>query len=391
MVEIFNFPPSQASTAYDVIVNDVKNERPINLSLYFQKYVNKFVTGYLSSNGVFIEGKQSNLKRQLYLLRKEVISALEKIYSIQRRYSNKNVIIIEAGRKYTKEFRKLIAPIITRLEERDVDGFQDALRKLHKKLYKQGESAKVRKDLEEYLKSLPNVKLTVPTTLIPHDLYIHFIGRLNGIVSSLHRLNYASKSETLVLTWRMVINLGEASVYETSILLHRNFSVPYIPGSALKGVTRCWAILKFASEYKRSPRELDEALMKGKDLDLKLEDISFKDLIDIFGFQKMKGKVIFFDAFPIIENRSEHFITLDVMNVHYKDYYTKGEIPGDWMDPNPVFFLAVEGLKFKFTLLARKKYESLLDRAMALLIEALEKIGVGAKTSVGYGYFKRMS
>ena len=388
---MFIFPSSQASTAYDVIVNDVKNERPVNLSLYFQKYVNKFVTGYLGSNGEFIEGKQSNLKRQLYLLRKEVISALEKIYSIQHRYSNRNVTIIEARRKHTKKFRKLLVPIITKLEERDIDGFQGALRKLHRKLHKQGESAKVKKDLEEYLRSFPNIKPTVPTTLIPHDLYIHFIDRLNGIVSSLHKLDYASESETLVLTWRMVINLGEASVYETSILLHRNLSVPYIPGSALKGVTRCWAILKFASEYKRSPRELDEALAKGKDLNLKLEDISFKDLIDIFGFQKMKGKVIFFDAFPIIENCSEHFITLDVMNVHYRDYYTRGEIPGDWMDPNPVFFLAVEGLKFKFTFLAKKRYKSLLDKAMALLIEALEKIGVGAKTSVGYGYFRRMS
>jgi CRISPR-associated protein Cmr6 len=202
----------------------------------------------------------------------------------------------------------------------------------------------------------------------------------------------------LSLNWRLIINLGAASVYETSLLFHRNYSIPYIPGSAVKGVTRHWAIQRFAEEvqklknisYEEAVKEVDAALENGKDLGIKLDDgIKFKELIDIFGTQNQKGRIIFFDALPIIE-RNKDFVVLDVMNVHYRDYYQdeKGGIPpGDWMNPNPIFFLAVEkGTKFRFALASRN--EELVEKAKTLLKEALENLGIGAKTSAGYGYFE---
>ena len=116
--------------------------------------------------------------------------------------------------------------------------------------------------------------------------------------------------------------------------------------------------------------------------------IKFKELIDIFGTQREKGKVIFFDALPIIEGNRD-FIVLDVMNVHYGDYYQdeSGKTPpGDWMNPTPIFFLAVEkGTKFRFSLAS--KCENLARISMKLLKEALKNFGIGAKTSAGYGYF----
>ncbi len=233
----------------------------------------------------------------------------------------------------------------------------------------------------------------IPSNLFPEEAFDELSKRIDSIARQSSDL-YCSRQETLELIWRLVVNLGAASVYETSILLHRNFSIPYIPGSALKGVCRHWGLLKFSEASGMSLSELERKLYNGESIrqsiDVSDQELGFKDLIDIFGHKNSCGKVIFLDAVPL-GPKGRDFLVLDVMNVHYRDYYTKGEIPGDWMDPNPVFFLAVEGLKFKFTLLARKKYESLLDRAMALLIEALEKIGVGAKTSVGYGYFKRIS
>src|SRR5450755_4152288 len=40
---------------------------------------------------------------------------------------------------------------------------------------------------------------------------------------------------------RMVIGLGDESVLETSIALHHTYGVPYIPGSALKGLAASYA------------------------------------------------------------------------------------------------------------------------------------------------------
>jgi len=40
---------------------------------------------------------------------------------------------------------------------------------------------------------------------------------------------------------RLAINLGSESVLETSIALHHSYGVPYIPGSAIKGVSAFYA------------------------------------------------------------------------------------------------------------------------------------------------------
>jgi CRISPR/Cas system CMR subunit Cmr6 (Cas7 group RAMP superfamily) len=48
--------------------------------------------------------------------------------------------------------------------------------------------------------------------------------------------------------WRFVVGLGAAHVLETGITLHRLFGLPIIPGSALKGAARTWALFKLAEE-----------------------------------------------------------------------------------------------------------------------------------------------
>src|SRR5207302_10163433 len=57
---------------------------------------------------------------------------------------------------------------------------------------------------------------------------------------------------------RMIIGLGDESVLETAITLHRTYGVPYIPGSALKGL---------AAAYVR--QRLGEAWQKGSKVDRK--------------------------------------------------------------------------------------------------------------------------
>ena len=61
--------------------------------------------------------------------------------------------------------------------------------------------------------------------------------------------------------------------------------------------------------------------------------------------------------------------------------------PGDWHQPNPIYFLTVpKGIEFQFAIAPRNDERSkLLDKAKEILISALKEFGVGAKTSLGYG------
>ena len=99
---------------------------------------------------------------------------------------------------------------------------------------------------------------------------------------------------------------------------------------------------------------------------------------------------------------------MDVMTVHYPDYYgDKNLPPADWQSPNPIPFLTVKDSptrknKFQFIIGLRKGAEdtltdypgtkvSLLALTQKLLVDALTSHGIGAKTAVGYGYFKPTS
>ena len=177
--------------------------------------------------------------------------------------------------------------------------------------------------------------------------------------------------------WRLVVGLGGGSVYETSMALHHIYGIPYIPGSAVKGVTRSWII---AEVFNNSEEDA-------------LNNPSF---IKIFGNQKHKGKVIFTDAFPIQAPE----IKPDVMNPHFGDYYSGKKDknnnlipPADYLNTGPIFFLTVENTSFNFYLIAKNKDKSVFNieigdfTIMKWLKKALLEHGIGAKTAVGYGYF----
>lgn len=123
----------------------------------------------------------------------------------------------------------------------------------------------------------------------------------------------------------------------------------------------------------------------------------------------------------MIEDNREIFDS-DIMNVHYQKYYsdaTEKIPPGDWENPNPIFFLAIkEGIKFDFNVLfdnyrkdelikaddeilknlkipevakdVIKEFcnQNLTSEVKCLIEEALKEFGVGAKTRLGYGIFE---
>jgi len=189
-----------------------------------------------------------------------------------------------------------------------------------------------------------------------------FAKRLRDVFELLKAQNYKVEVMKYKVQWRLVIGLGGTHPYETSMTFHHIYGIPYIPASAVKGVTRNWVIQeKFGSEEKA---------------------LECKEFKEIFGTQEKQGKVIFFDAYPV----EDIHLAIDIMNPHYPEYYVGKEFPTDWQNPRPIKFLTVENTKFQFLLASEEK--GLLDKAKAWLKEALKESGIGAKTSLGYGIFE---
>lgn len=221
--------------------------------------------------------------------------------------------------------------------------------------------------------------------------FTHITSRIEKFTENLKNAGYHNTTFKSNCQWRLVIGLGAAHPQETSMTLHHIYGIPYIPGSAIKGITKHWSVVKFAThkvkiqnnnDFEDVLYQISDNLDKGIEQDLTIDEINFNDLIKIFGTQKKSGDVIFMDAFPVGDVK----LKMDIMNPHYQDYYTGNNPPADWLNPNPIKFLTVENTEFQFYLLS--KNQELLKVAEKLLKEALKESGIGAKTSLGYGMFE---
>jgi len=230
-------------------------------------------------------------------------------------------------------------------------------------------------------------KRTLDVSVPPHS----------AIVQSLQKQDYLVETFTLRTDWRLVVGLGAAHVAETAMTIHRIYSVPYIPGSALKGITRDWAGQQMKNGASAFWNEKTFVLAFGSPHN---EPQSPKN----------RGVALFFDAFP----KGGFTIRVDVMTPHFKDYYEGKQMdlgnkkvptpPADWLSPTPIEFLTVEDTEFEFLIAvdayrlkrlqdAEKAHENLdaqtlLDEVKKALESALRERGVGAKTRLGYGLFK---
>jgi CRISPR-associated protein Cmr6 len=246
-----------------------------------------------------------------------------------------------------------------------------------------------------------NYKVMLNESIVNYRWEKDFLTNINKtkqkMMESLKESGYLIEQFDLKLQWRLIVGLGASHPQETSMTLHHIFGIPYIPGSALKGASRHYMIWKFVDENEKKLsslldksnfvellEKLNKALEKEENLTVSVGNISFKDLIHIFGTQNRQGKIIFFDAYPIEEIK----LKIDIMNPHYPDYYTKDKPPTDWQNPIPIKFLTVEDTKFRFYLAAKDKDQNLLNHARKILNDALLNYGVGAKTSLGYGLFE---
>lgn len=209
---------------------------------------------------------------------------------------------------------------------------------------------------QAHLEQLPELRTSVE--------YRRFFQRWKDSLAALEP--YTGTAEATV-QGRMIVGLGAESVLETAIALHRTFGVPYIPGSALKGLAAAAAHKHLEDPEWRKVKE-----------DGKIGDSH----LALFGDQGSSGYVTFHDALWI-PTGDRLPLDLDVMTVHHPDYYQGKDDapPADWDSPTPVAFVSAHG---KY-LLALTGPESWVQAAMNILVEALQKDGIGAKTAAGYG------
>lgn len=222
---------------------------------------------------------------------------------------------------------------------------------------------------------------------------------------------------------RMVIGLGGASVYETSMTLHHIYGIPYIPASSVKGIVRSWIIQQVIYPNLSKEENFEQLELKKKNEKLEKVAIQNKLFVALFGSDDKsydnkahQGNIIFFDAFPI----AAPTIEVDIMTPHYGDWYNdktdnrRNKIgPTDTQSPTPIPFLTIaKDTEFQFVLGEKNSHfdtkwedgnciietynenndnklpnkSSLTEIAEAWLKEALSEHGIGAKTAIGYGY-----
>ncbi len=262
------------------------------------------------------------------------------------------------------------------------------------------EKAKIKKD---FLNAFVNLKYSqIYNSEITNRINRHIQNQLQQFQSYGYQIII---NQSLITQSRLVVGLGGESVLETSLTLHKIFGIPYIPATALKGVCRMLTFWEIAHENEILKIEDEkEKNKKLKSLQEKFYDelqVNDEDVLKaqlLFGAQNFKGLLVFLDAYPEIEN-NEPLFELDIMNVHYPKYYSENEPPGDWQNPNPIYFLTVKpGVKFRIGVLFDKyRYNNLnndlkkLDinnlknNIESLIKEALSEFGIGAKTRLGYG------
>ena len=166
-------------------------------------------------------------------------------------------------------------------------------------------------------------------------------------------------------TGPVAVGLGIASPIENGLALHYTYGVPFLPGSALKGLARRMA----------------------QQMDLPEEDQRV-----LFGGVEQAGHLVFWDAWLDPDTAAPTPFARDVVTPHHPGYYrTRGERPPtDFDDPKPAPFLSVRpGARFTVAVSSESAGSGpWVELALNLLEEGLVHMGVGGKTNAGYGYFK---
>lgn len=205
----------------------------------------------------------------------------------------------------------------------------------------------------------------------------------------------------------LTLHLSRPSALENAgICLHPIYGFAYLPGSGLKGLARAYAEtewLPLQPDQDTAWRQLEEVfgwaptperrerIKKHPGQAHTVRD----DKGDVVTIGECAGAVVFHDAWPVAWPK----LAVDIVNNHHAKYYSgedpdtkqKDPEPGDWEEPQMVYFLVVPaGTEFEFALSLRDAMASpkILEQAKEWLRAGLATLGAGAKTVAGYGRFE---
>lgn len=215
----------------------------------------------------------------------------------------------------------------------------------------------------------------------------------------------------LFLASRLLVGHGNASATDVGLTVHHTWGVPMVPGTALKGLLAHYVDAVYGPDNPdRNPWEQEAQELARVDFQgvvwhgRRIHRGPGRNYRRLFGAPDAEkdpamlergldagasaGLVMFHDALYVPgSSPDDKPFAVDVLTVHQKRYYdNSGRYwPTDYDDPNPVAFLSVRpGIRMLFALSGPSDWTELAER---LLRDALEKWGVGGKTSSGYGGF----
>ena len=183
----------------------------------------------------------------------------------------------------------------------------------------------------------------------------------------------------------LILHLGRASVLENvGLYADRTTGLPVIPGTAVKGVLSTWATWEANQSDDLSFPDPKQWQLQRKDF---IRSDHARRILgcDSGGGSGQAGEIIFVGAYP----RTPPALGLDLTNPHHD---SNGK---DLTRLTPNAFLSIQpGTQWDFIFYARpgtSDAEALLTTTGRWLREALEHMGLGAKTAAGYGRFGKDS
>lgn len=202
---------------------------------------------------------------------------------------------------------------------------------------------------------------------------------------------------------RLMVNMAGGVVENAGICLDRCFGLPYLPGSAVKGIARNQALW----DIKRANGQEKEQLLRAAMLvfgfakpDLTAQGAfgwaagvhQAQEISNILQTKEFKGLASFLPAYPT----SSPKLVVDLVNSHHPQYYTgRVQYANDNEEPRPNYFPAVEaGCSFAFAVVLTRwnnalqiPHQDLLEHTRKWIENAITQKGAGAKTAAGYGWF----
>lgn len=207
---------------------------------------------------------------------------------------------------------------------------------------------------------------------------------------------------TATLQSRLLLNLSGSILENAGLAMEHVCGVPVIPGSAVKGAARRYAIALLAQTGDSAQKEsllrriidifgcIEDDFVKREEKEGDLWQAAPDEAARLQGeYGSRVGKVCFLQAVPA----EAPALCADVLTPHHMKYMANPkQQPADDEEPVPSFFPAVDckpNTVYGFTLYS-PAHPELLDTAEEWLTQAVTLMGLGAKGAAGYGYFSVM-